>query len=631
MVPLKLSIIIVNYKVSFFTEQCLCSVERAIMGTNAEVIVVNNDPDETAIEYLRPRFPSVRFVQNTANTGFGAACNLAWKQAGGELILFLNPDTLIPEDLPARFITFLESHPETGAAGPRMIGGRGQFLPESKRSFPSPMVSFFKLSGLSALFPRSSLFNRYALGQLDPNQPHSVDVLAGACMVVRASVLHLLGGFDEQFFMYGEDIDLCFRIRQAGFGSQYLGDISILHFKGESLRKGSTGHVRMFYGAMRVFVKKHYAGSGGWFLSFFLLAAIRLRELAAFAGRPFRGLLIPLADSGLTLLSLLLAEQVWIQLINKRVFDVPFAAYAPAVLTAVFLVAAAAGGLYDRNYRASRIFLSTGFAVIFLLAVYSLLPESIRFSRGVILLGGLLSALFIAVLRGILVGNGWIPEEPATLRQRWVIGGAEAYREVCRLLPYDTSGLPVRIDPEGPLWKKELRAVPAYSELIFCAAQGFSYREILDAVVLLRGTARLRFHAAGSGSIVGSDSAADTGTVIVAPGTYRLSQSYYRRMKRMTDVFIAIALLVTAPVSMFFAAGRKAVADAWRVLMAHKTWIGYAGQGNDLPGLARGVFPVYDRGNTANEILDQADRLYARDYDWMMDIRLVIKNYGNLQ
>jgi GT2 family glycosyltransferase len=276
-----LSVIVVNYNVKYFLEQCLCSLRAALTNIHAEVLIVDNCSSDGSIAYLRPLFPFVTFIQNNDNEGFAKANNKALQLAKGKYILFLNPDTILAEDTLQQCIDFFTAHANAGAVGVRMVDGSGVFLPESKRAFPSPIVSFYKLAGLSSLFSRSKIFNRYALGFLPEHLVHEVDVLAGAFMMVRKHVLDVIGSFDEQFFMYAEDIDLSYRMQQAGYKNYYLGNVTILHFKGESTKKGTLNYVHMFYQAMRLFVKKHYSGAGAWFTSKSLYAGILLRQMIA--------------------------------------------------------------------------------------------------------------------------------------------------------------------------------------------------------------------------------------------------------------------------------------------------------------------------------------------------------------
>lgn len=253
-----LSIIIVNYNVKYFLEQCLCSVKKAIDKIEAEVIVVDNNSTDGSMDYIRPKFPWVKFITNQKNEGFSKANNLALSEAKAKFILFLNPDTIVAEDSFEKCISFLETHPGVGSVGVKMIDGRGDYLKESKRGFPTPWVSFCKLSGLTALFPRTKLFAGYYLGYLSEKRNQEIDVISGAYMFVKKNVLNNVGGFDEQFFMYGEDIDLSYRIQQAGYKNYYLAETTIIHFKGESTKKDYK-NVKLFYSAMILFARKHFS------------------------------------------------------------------------------------------------------------------------------------------------------------------------------------------------------------------------------------------------------------------------------------------------------------------------------------------------------------------------------------
>jgi GT2 family glycosyltransferase len=257
---MKLSIIIVSYNVKYLLEQCLNSVLKATQQIEIEVFVVDNDSSDNTIDYLQPKFPQVRFIANQENVGFSTANNQAIALAEGEYILLLNPDTVIGENTLMRVCEFMDKHPEGGGLGVKMIDAFGRFLPESKRGFPSLWNSFCKMSGLLALFPHTQLFGQYHLRYLNEDELHEVPVLAGAFMLLRKSVLDKIGWLDESFFMYGEDIDLSYRIQQGGYKNFYFPE-PIIHYKGESTKKDFK-YVRIFYNAMLIFYDKHYANAG---------------------------------------------------------------------------------------------------------------------------------------------------------------------------------------------------------------------------------------------------------------------------------------------------------------------------------------------------------------------------------
>ncbi len=286
----QISIIIVNYNVERFLEQCLCSVMRAAGDLSVDIFVVDNNSTDNSCSMVRQKFPSVSLIENKENLGFSKANNQAIRLSNAEYVLLLNPDTIIEETTLSKMVAFMDSHADAGGLGVRMIDGKGVFLPESKRGLPTPAVAFYKISGLSRLFPRSIRFGQYHLGHLDPNSMHSVDILSGACMMLRRSVLDEVGLLDEEYFMYGEDIDLSYRIIKAGYRNYYFPETTIVHFKGESTKKGSLNYIVLFYKAMYIFTSKYYSGNYSQFLCLLIKIAIFLRAFLSVVARAFRRL-----------------------------------------------------------------------------------------------------------------------------------------------------------------------------------------------------------------------------------------------------------------------------------------------------------------------------------------------------
>ena len=219
---MKLSIVIVNYNVEHFLEQCLHSVYTALEGIDGEVWVVDNNSVDGSLTMLERKFPQAKLIANKENVGFARANNQAIRQSQGEYVLLLNPDTLVEPDTFSKCIDFMDNTPDAGGLGVKMLNGNGEFLPESKRGLPVPSVAFYKIFGLSKLFPKSKKFGAYHLTYLSPDEIHSVDVLSGAFMLMRKSVLDKVGLLDEDYFMYGEDIDLSYRITQGGYKNYYF-------------------------------------------------------------------------------------------------------------------------------------------------------------------------------------------------------------------------------------------------------------------------------------------------------------------------------------------------------------------------------------------------------------------------
>jgi N-acetylglucosaminyl-diphospho-decaprenol L-rhamnosyltransferase len=285
-----LSVVIVNYNVKFFLEQCLSSLRKAIAGISVpgpvEVFIIDNASSDGSFEFLHPLYPEFQFIRNEENLGFAKACNQGLSQCQGEFILFLNPDTILPEDSLDKCLLFFKTTPDAGAMGVKMVDGAGRYLRESKRGFPGLRNSFFKMTGLTTLFPRSKFFAAYYMGELHEGSTHPVEILSGAFMLIRGSVLKTVGAFDERFFMYAEDIDLSYRLLQSGFRNYYFSGVTIIHFKGESTQKDFR-YVKTFYGAMNEFMKKHLHGAGGFMRRAFATIGMRMQQFIHFLLVPF--------------------------------------------------------------------------------------------------------------------------------------------------------------------------------------------------------------------------------------------------------------------------------------------------------------------------------------------------------
>ena len=276
---MKLSVVIVNYNVSHYLLQCVDSLSHALRGTDSEVIVVDNHSRDNSVTLLRQYHPEVRIVENLHNLGFAKANNIAIRQSRGEYVLLLNPDTIVSESVVKGVISFLDSHPEAGSAGVRMLNADGTVAPESRRGVPTPMTAFYKLSGLCGMFPNSRRFGRYYLGHLPWDSPQLIEVVSGAFCMLRTSVLKKVGLLDEDYFMYGEDIDLSYRILKSGATNWYVPE-TILHYKGESTHKSSFRYVHVFYQAMHIFFRKHFSHLG-LFISIPIKTAIIVKASSA--------------------------------------------------------------------------------------------------------------------------------------------------------------------------------------------------------------------------------------------------------------------------------------------------------------------------------------------------------------
>lgn len=238
--------------------QAIDSIIAASVGFNYEIIVVDNNSKDQSKEMVRLNYPEIYLIENEHNVGFSKANNQGIHIAKGEYLLVINPDTITSKDTIHKIIDFMDNHPDAGSLGVRMINGQGKYLKESKRGLPTPWASFTKFTGLYKLFSTSKFWNQYYAGHIDENEISKVDILAGAFMLLRSAAIKVTGGFDERFFMYGEDIDLSYRLKLAGFNNYYYPKTYIIHFKGQSIKKFSLRYVRSFYGAMFIFANKYF-------------------------------------------------------------------------------------------------------------------------------------------------------------------------------------------------------------------------------------------------------------------------------------------------------------------------------------------------------------------------------------
>lgn len=307
-----LSIIIVNYNVKEFLKNLLDSINKASQNLSLEIIVVDNASDDGSIEMIKEKFPNVILIENKSNLGFGKANNQGLKIANGNFFLLINPDTLVAEDTFIKMIDFFNSHPKAGMAGCKILNPDGTLQLACRRSFPGPWTAFTKVTGLSSIFPKSKLFARYNLTYLDENQTYEVDAISGSFMMLRKEVYQKVGGFDEQFFMYGEDLDLCYRIQKAGYKIYYVHTTQIIHYKGESTKRSSLDETKIFYTAMHLFVKKHLSSS--LIVEMILRFAIAVRTIFAFIGKSKLVLLGIALDFLVFNLCLYLAEHLYMSI-----------------------------------------------------------------------------------------------------------------------------------------------------------------------------------------------------------------------------------------------------------------------------------------------------------------------------
>ena len=546
-----LSVIIVNYNVKYFLEQCLYSVEAAANGLETETIVVDNNSVDGSHDMVSEKFPSVRLLRNDKNLGFSKACNQAIRLSRGKYILLLNPDTVIEEDTLIKCLEYMDRYSQTGTLGVKMIDGKGRFLPESKRSLPTPGVAFYKIFGLSRLFPRSRIFGRYNLGYLDMDRVHEVDVLTGAFMLLRRSALDDVGLLDEDFFMYGEDIDLSFRMKNAGYINIYFPETTIIHYKGESTKKGSLNYVLTFYQAMLIFARKHYSKRITRSWSLVIKLAIYFRALLSILRRFVRNFSLPAVQSALIFLGFFLLKPLWEQIRfgGDTHYPSEYLLFIVPSYILIWLLSLYLSGAYDRPARALSIFTGISLGTIIILVIYALLPESLRFSRALLLMGSvwaLLSAYLAALLFHLLRVSAFSFVSRKN-KKVIIVGNREEASRVESLLGKATSGLnvsgfvnPLNDGDQGFMGHigqlEEIIQVNKIDEIIFCAADVSAEDIIRNMTSLQDGKAEYKIAPSEGLRVIGSSSINEAGDVYLMEfDTIALKSG--KRFRRPFEIF----------------------------------------------------------------------------------------------
>ena len=631
---MRVSVIIVNFNVKHFLEQALLSAARATEGISAEIFVVDNASQDGSLEMLREKFPRVRWICNTENVGFATANNQAIKLATGEFILLLNPDTILEEETISNSVKFMEEHPKCGALGAQMLDGSGQFLPESKRGLPTTRVALFKMSGLSRIFSTSSYFNAYHQGHLNNDAAHSVDILAGAYMFMRKSVLDKIGLLDENFFMYGEDIDLSYRIKNAGFENYYLPQARIIHYKGESTKKGSLNYIRMFYGAMQLFYQKHFKQSS-FILSLLVGIGIRFGAVFGLIKSGWQRYRLPLLDLLGIVLGLLILSKFWGQgyFENPGYFGSRFLRFNLPLYTVLWMIFIYLSGGYDRNSSIFKLVRGILIGTIAIASIYGFLNLEYRTSRMLILLGSIWNTLVLSFLRIIF---NWKNEASSSAnygRRIVVVGNQDEYKRALKLLEekYPSKCILGYSDSQGaglfPLDQLESATKNLkLSDLIFCS-KDLSYSYVIAQIASLGQSVSIGILPENGNTIISSTNKNTRGTILSFDPEYAISWSENRRNKRLTDLILCALALIMSPIILFKPYARKAIYGSWiDVMLGYKTWVAYGSPKADplLPKLKKGVFPP---SGTRNTLIDTSlyasmDTLYARDYNSYLDLSI---------
>ena len=666
---MKLSVVIVNYNVCYFLEQALLSVRRAVekLGQPVEVFVVDNNSADGSVAMVRARFPEVILIANHDNPGFSKANNQALRVAKGQYQLLLNPDTVVEEDTFWACCDFMDAHPDCGGLGVKMLDGQGKFLPESKRGLPTPAVAFYKMFGLARLLPKSRTFGRYHLGFLDKDQTHEIEVLSGAFMLLRKTALDQVGLLDEDYFMYGEDIDLSYRLTLGGWKNFYFPGTRIIHYKGESTKRTSVNYVFVFYRAMVIFARKHFAPERAGLFSALINAAIWLRAGAAVAERLAVRLAPVLLDAGLIWGGMYFLKIYWErnQKFMPGAYPPQYMLVAVPVYIAVWLTASYLSGGYDRPAKTSRIVRGIFVGTVLISAVSNFL-DAWRFSKALIVLGG---AWAVAALVGRQLLTHFIKYRDLRLSERRqkniaIVGSGPESQRVRQLL--EAAGVAARvigyvsvaietevsvaastnppihqpanppIEPLGELRQlADIIRLYALDELIFCG-KDLSATQIIALMLALPTEPPVAYKILPEDSqyIIGSSSKDAPGDYYTLDIALNLYQPGPARAKRLLDVAVSLGLLLLAPLLLGFQTNKTGfLRNCLHVLTGRCTWVGL----RHLPGPTQAVPAVLSPADAAataaplNETtLRRLELLYAKDYEPGMDLGIIWRCWRRL-
>ncbi len=647
----KLSIIIVNYNVCYFLEQVLKSIYNSKINFKLEVWVVDNNSIDHSVQMVEEKFPNVNLIVNKKNVGFSKANNQGVKCSNAEYVLLLNPDTVLEEDTLQKCLDYMESNPKAGALGVKMLDGRGVFLPESKRSLPTPWVAFYKIFGLSKLFPKSKKFGSYHLKYLDENEIHEVEVLAGAFMFIRKELYERVNGLDEDYFMYGEDIDLSYKIIKEGYKNIYFPKTNIIHYKGESTKKTSVRYVYVFYKAMIIFAQKHFTKRKAAVLSVLIYLAIFAKASLEVIKNIFRTSALSMADGVLITGSLALFSKVWensykLDLTNK--FPLEYYLYVIPAYATIWILSNFLSGGNDRPYNVFKLLRGVILGTL-IISAGSNFFDHFRYSKATILIGGTISFLVFLFNRlfthYLEYKNLELDKE--TSKNVALVGDSSEVTRVHSIIKKVSQKLNVlgfisvhRKHSEIDLpylgsieQMQETLELNPIDELIFCS-KDISYGDIIEIMTKRGEVVDFKIVPQESDYIIGSNSKDHPGDYYALEVKFNLNEKDYRRNKRLLDILLSVVLLALCPILVFInKRPLHYLKNSLSVFIGLKTWVGFTTADIKLPKLKKGVLTTtcgLKRFIEDRTFIQSKDFSYAKNYSYWDDIKIVYKSLSNL-
>ena len=624
---------------------------KAMRGIDGEIFVVDNHSVDSSVAMVKAKFPQVKLIENMENVGFARANNQAIRISSGEYVLLLNPDTLVEEDTFEKCLRFMDETPDCGALGVKMVDGQGRFLPESKRGIPYPKSSFYKLFGLSKLFPKSLKFGAYHATYIGEDETHEVEVLSGAFMMTRKAVLDKVGLLDEDYFMYGEDIDLSYRILMGGYKNYYFPQTRIIHYKGESTKKGSLNYVYVFYKAMQIFAKKHFSANNARVFNIAIDAAIWFRAALSALKRIVSRILLPLLDFVLIFAGLFAISKYWEHNVllqrNSSFSDFYFYVVLPGYAL-LWLVSVWISGGYRKPVKRMQLNKGIVAGTVIILLIYALLPETMRFSRAVVVIGAVWALFAVNALRYLLSHWKLNEVDNRQLNQRIAIVGGQ--QETARVLgmvqsmnePREFVGLIMteHFDNENRMCIGEIKNLPELlaiyriNEVIFCA-RDIPADQIIDWMNRLQEMpGEFKIAPEDSSSLIGSNSIFTTEDLYTIP-LQTVYQQQWRRRKRTFDISTSLVLLFFLWADIWFVEGKGGfLRNIFTVLKGEKSWVGLrpsvpSSENTGIPGVLHPA-DAYPKNSFSEEIICRLEELYARNYQVRNDLTIVAKGFRKL-
>jgi O-antigen biosynthesis protein len=610
------SIVIVNYNVKYFLDRCISSILSSKTKADFEIIIIDNASKDDSEKYIHDRYGyKVRYRFNEENVGFARANNQGFELANGDYILALNPDTIIAEDTLEKCIQHLESNPSIGALGVRMIDGSGYFLKESKRGVPTIWNSFSKFIGLERLLPESQIFAGYSLGYKKENEVADVDVLCGAFMMMRREVIQKTKGFDEDYFMYGEDIDLSVKIKNLGYRICYFPETTIIHFKGESSKRSSISYTRNFYSAMLIYVKKHKKGISAFGTRLFIKCSILLIGLLSFIRNNIARAMRIFID-GVLMYGLFHFMRKWwgLAIFNKAdYFNNAASNYNSVGAVFIWIGTTWFLGHYDKPWKHSRLISGVFVGTIIILTIYSLLPFDLRSSRAMILLG-MLPMYFVSFITHSLK-ESFIRLSNKKFDFPYFLM-AKKGAEINKLFQL------LSIKSKLPESTKD------NSETIVIDSNSYTNKEIIQQLNSQLKGYNVAISGVKQDYVLHSISGKKEGSLITPFSYMNLGISYNLRLKRIMDIIMCFFIFFT---HIFKTSKNKEIIENnIAVLLGYKTWVGYEDI-DTLPRIKKSVFNtnVLIKDESIFPILtnqDISDKYYAKNYSIFLDYKIITQN-----